>query len=71
MIPQITFSKRTRSSGGMIVLAIPPEIVEDMDISDSEMIEVRLTKKTHVTTTSVAPIKVYIPTDMEVAEVFR
>jgi hypothetical protein len=58
----------------MMVLTIPPEIVEDMDISDSEMIDVRLTKKMHVPTEHVIVRqggKVYIPTDTEVAELFR
>ncbi len=47
MISNITFSKRIRAAAGTLVVSIPPEIIEDMDLSDQEMIEVRLTKKLH------------------------
>lgn len=62
MIPSITFSKKIRSSAGTLVVSIPPEIVEDMELSDSEMVEVRLTKKLRVD-----PASINIPANIHAA----
>lgn len=50
MINSITFSKKTMATHGTLVVSIPPEIIEDMNLSDGEMVEVRLIKKPHVQT---------------------
>jgi hypothetical protein len=77
MIPQITFSKKTMATHGTLVVSIPPEIIEDMNLADCEMVEVRLTKKPHSQTTTHLPEHpirahvAYIPTDAGVGEVFR
>ena len=53
---------------GTLVVSIPPEIIEDMELSDCEMVEVCLTKKPHVTMDHTVSIGVLSTKD--VAEVF-
>lgn len=79
MVPDIIFSKRIRSSAGTLVISIPPEIIEYMELSDGEMVEVCLTKKRRVQETTSVPehmfvrhnCDAYILSDEEVSEAFR
>ena len=65
MIKSITFSKKTMATHGTLVISIPPEIIEDMELSDCEMVEVRLTKKTHVQeTTTTIPEHLFVRHDV-------
>jgi len=46
MIFDITYAKRIRETGGMLIVPIPKEIVDEMHLVERELIEVRITKKT-------------------------
>lgn len=48
MVNEITYSKRTRNSGGMLVIPIPKEISDDIGIGEGELLQVtikRITQK--------------------------
>jgi hypothetical protein len=60
MIKSITFSKKTMAMHGTLVISIPPEIIEDMELSGSEMVEVRLTKKPHVQDPTTIPYNTFV-----------
>jgi len=45
MITDITYAKRIRVTGGMLIVPIPKEIVDEMQLVERELIEVCITKK--------------------------
>ena len=73
MTDSITFSKKTMTTRGTLVISIPSEITEYLELSDSEMVEVRLTKKPRVQSPPVVSIdkKVCVPSDLEGWEEFQ
>ena len=44
MIEKLTYSKRVRMSGGMLMIPIPKEIEDEMELENRELVEVRITK---------------------------
>ena len=42
---EITFSKRARLVGGNLVVTIPKEIVQELDLKEKEMVEMCLRKR--------------------------
>jgi len=48
MINELTYAKKIRKSGGMLLIPIPKEIQEKMNLSDQELIEITIHKKENI-----------------------
>ncbi|HIH98215.1 MAG TPA: hypothetical protein HA346_04330 [Thermoplasmata archaeon] len=44
MITSLSYSKTIRKTGGMLIIPIPKEIVDKMQLKEKELIEARITK---------------------------
>ena len=44
MITTLTYAKTIRKTGQMLVLSIPKEIAEKMELKEKELVEVKITK---------------------------